>query len=92
MSRDRWMRLERPVHGGKGPRHGLNTVRVLVRGDFAGDPALSEDISYEVEVTGNASSEQLRDLVSRVDAIAEIPNSVRRGTPVNLTSVKVTPA
>jgi len=70
----------------------LSTVRVVVRGDFAGDPAVSEDVSYEVEVTGNASSEQLRDLVSHVDAIAEIPNSVRRGTPVNLTSVKVTPA
>ncbi len=70
----------------------LTSVRVLVRGNFSGDPAVSDDISYEVEVTGDASREQLQDLVTHVDAIAEIPNSVRRGTPVNLTGVRLTPA
>jgi putative redox protein len=37
-----------------------------------------------VEVEGRAVEEDLRSLVSYVDEIAEIPNSLRRGTPVRL--------
>ena len=70
----------------------LTTVRVLVRGDFTGEPAVSKEVSYEVEVTGDATPEQLEELVSHVDAIAEIPNSVRRGTPVKLSAMRVVPA
>jgi hypothetical protein len=62
---------------------------VLVRGDFSGEPAISDDVSYEVEVAGDATPEQLEELVSHVDAIAEIPNSVRRGTPVKLSGVRI---
>ena len=59
----------------------LTHVRVRVVGDFGGDPAVSEDVCYDVEVAGEATHEQLEELVSHVDAIAEIPNSLRRGTP-----------
>jgi len=67
----------------------LTTVRVLVSGDFSGEPAVSTDVSYGVEVAGDASREQLEELVAHVDAIAEIPNSVRRGTPVKLSGVRI---
>jgi uncharacterized OsmC-like protein len=70
----------------------LTAVRVVVRGDFSGEPAVSEDVSYEVEVAGDAPREQLEELVSYVDAIAEIPNSIRRGTQVKLSSVRVAAA
>ena len=70
----------------------LKTVRVVVRGDFVGEPAVSKDIGYEVEIAGDAPREQLEELVSHVDAIAEIPNSVRQGTPVNLTGMRIIPA
>lgn len=70
----------------------LTTVRVTVRGEFSGDPAISEDVSYEVEVSGDASHGQLQELVSHVDAIAEIPNSIRRGTAVKLTGVHIVSA
>jgi putative redox protein len=69
----------------------LTTVRVVVSGDFSGEPAVSEDVSYEVEVAGDAPREQLEELVSHVDAIAEIPNSVRRGTAVKLSGVRIVP-
>jgi hypothetical protein len=39
---------------------------------------VSENVEYEVEIAGAASSEDLEALVADVDAIAEIPNSVRR--------------
>jgi len=67
----------------------LRNVRVIVRGDFSGAPAVSGPVSYEVVLSGDASREQLEDLVAHVDAIAEIPNSLRRGTAVSLTRVEV---
>jgi putative redox protein len=62
----------------------LTSVRVRVRGDFGGYPAVSEPVEYEVELEGDAPRERLDELVERVDRIAEIPNSLRRGTPVRL--------
>ncbi|MFE9656831.1 OsmC family protein [Micromonospora sp. NPDC006431] len=70
----------------------LHRVEVTVHGDFAGDPAVSTDVSYDVRVDGDASEAQLRELVARVDAIAEIPNSLRRGTAVRLRHADVTGA
>jgi uncharacterized OsmC-like protein len=67
----------------------LRTVRVVVRGDFSGDPAVSDPVTYDVELAGEATKEQLEELVAHVDAIAEIPNSVRRGTAVRLADVRV---
>jgi putative redox protein len=68
----------------------LTTVRVVVRGDFSGDPAVSDPVAYDVEIAGEATADQLQELVAHVDAIAEIPNSVRRGTDVRLARVEVT--
>jgi putative redox protein len=62
----------------------LTSVCVRVRGDFSGDPAVSEGVEYEVELEGDAPRERLDDLVERVDRIAEIPNSLRNGTDVRL--------
>jgi uncharacterized OsmC-like protein len=70
----------------------LRRIRVRVAGAFAGEPAVSGEVRYEVDVDGEAPAEQLRALVKRVDAIAEIPNSLRRGTPVRLANATVTAA
>jgi putative redox protein len=67
----------------------LVTVRVVVHGDFSGDPAVSEPVSYDVELVGDAGRAELEQLVAHVDAIAEIPNSVRRGTEVRLADVSI---
>jgi putative redox protein len=67
----------------------LTRVEVIVRGDFTGDPAVSTDVSYDVAISGDADEQTLRDLVAHVDAIAEIPNSLRRGTRVTLGSADV---
>jgi uncharacterized OsmC-like protein len=61
---------------------------VKVSGDFVGEPAVSEEIRYKVEVSGEAPEEQLRVLIDRVDEIAEIPNSLRQGTRVSLVDAK----
>jgi putative redox protein len=62
----------------------LESVRIKVGGNFVGEPAVSEDILYEVELKGDAPEERLQALVDQVDEIAEIPNSLRRGTRVRL--------
>ena len=79
------MRVERPVPRGR-DTGGINLDRVAVRvsGNFTGDPAVSTEILYEVEIAGDASDERIRELVEHVDRIAEIPNSLRGGTKVVL--------
>ena len=67
----------------------LERVRIVVRGDFEGDPAVSAAITVDIEVEGHAPAVRLDDLVARVDEIAEIPNSLRRGTKVRLGEVRV---
>jgi putative redox protein len=70
----------------------LESVRIRVWGDFEGDPAVSGEISYEVELEGNATAERLRELLEHVDRIAEIPNSLRSGTQVRLGAARAAPA
>ena len=68
----------------------LESVRVKVGGNFVGEPSVSEDILYEVELKGDAPEERLQALVDQVDEIAEIPNSLRRGTRVRLAGSNLT--
>jgi len=67
----------------------LRRVRVSVQSDYRGDPMVSTPIEYQVEAEGDAPEEDIRRLVALVDEIAEIPNSLRRGTEVALTAVRV---
>ena len=68
----------------------LDRVVVRVNGDFGGSPAVSTAVEYDVEISGDAEPDALRELVEHVDRIAEIPNSLRLGTPVRVGSVHVT--
>jgi organic hydroperoxide reductase OsmC/OhrA len=67
----------------------LSHVRVTVDSDYRGDPAVSTPIEYDVEVEGDAPNEALEDLVAHVDAIAEIPHSLRNGTAVRLRNRRI---
>jgi organic hydroperoxide reductase OsmC/OhrA len=62
----------------------LTAVGVRVDSDYGGDPAVSSEIVYDVEVEGEASDEELSELLDHVDRIAEIPNSLRSATAVTL--------
>jgi hypothetical protein len=48
---------------------------------------VSTPVEYEVEITGDANDDKLRELVEHVDRIAELPNSLRGGTDVKLLAV-----
>jgi putative redox protein len=64
----------------------LHRVRVTAESDYTGQPAVSTPIEYSVEIAGDADDAALDELVAHVNDIAEIPNSLRQGTPVTLRS------
>ena len=70
----------------------LASVRIRVNGSFDGDPAVSGEIAYEVELEGDAPEQRLRELIEHVDRIAEIPNSLRAGPPVRLRAARAAPS
>ena len=67
----------------------LRRVRVTASSEYAGTPALSGPIEYSVELEGDAPEADLQALVAETDRIAEIPNSLRRGTEVRLRTMAV---
>jgi putative redox protein len=60
----------------------LDRVVVTADSDYIGDPAVSTGIEYTIEMDGNGEQAALDELVDFVDRIAEIPASIRNGTPV----------
>ena len=60
----------------------LHGVRVTATGGF--DPATwqSTGLGYSVEVSSDATAEQLARLLDTVDQVAEIPRAIRAGAPV----------
>lgn len=67
----------------------ITRVAITVRGEFVGSPPVSSGIDYSVEVWGDAPEPALRALLARVDAIAEVPNSLRWGTAVRLADARI---
>ena len=62
----------------------LRRVAVTVDGDFPGRGAASTAVAVDVELEGDAPESELDALLDEVDAIAEIPRSIRGTTPVEL--------
>jgi putative redox protein len=48
----------------EGRRIELDHIKVLVNGDFGGEPTVSKGITYEVELTGRATDTELQSLGS----------------------------
>jgi putative redox protein len=67
----------------------LTRVAITVDGDFPGRGSVSSPIAVDVELEGNASSQALEQLLDEVDRVAEIPASIRHGTPVSIRSRRV---
>jgi putative redox protein len=67
----------------------LTRVAITVDGDFPKRGEPSTPITVDLEVDGDVPAVRLRELVELVDGIAEIPNSIRGATPVELREVRV---
>ena len=70
---------------------GIRLARVQVRADggFAGEPCVSTGISYQIEMEGDASEADLKELVGHVQRIAEVPSAIRLGGEVRLSAHRV---
>jgi organic hydroperoxide reductase OsmC/OhrA len=66
----------------------VERVEVVVEGEF-GDPGQpASNVSYRAAVAARASQQEIRDLMKHTDRVAEIQNTLRIGTPVELSSIE----
>lgn len=65
----------------------IRSVEVFVSGEFGAEGKPGFNIQYETKVDGNATEEEIKDLISYVDQVAEVHNTLRIGTPVTLTGI-----
>ena len=61
----------------------LHGVRVSAGGRFDADTWTSTGITYSVEISSNASDDEIARLLATVDEVAEIPRAVRAGATVH---------
>lgn len=66
----------------------LKSVRVDVHGNWGGHPVRAQNVTFSVKVEGKASEKKIRDLIEHTDRVAEIHNSLRMGTKIDLTDVE----
>jgi len=62
----------------------VESAEVEVDGDFEAEGKPASNIVCRAKINANASEERIRELMLHVDALAEIQNTLRVGTPVKL--------
>ena len=67
----------------------VEQVEVNVEGDFGGEGEPAKDVIYQAKVFAQASEDEIRELMNFTDAVAEIQNTLRIGTPVVLSQIEV---
>jgi len=65
----------------------VDNVEVVVDGDFGGPGEPASNVSCKIKVAAQASDDDIRKLVEHTDKIAEIPMSIRKGTPITVTEI-----
>lgn len=67
----------------------IERVEVEVAGEFGAEGEPAKNVSYRAKVTAQAGEEQIRELMSHTDRVAEIQNTLRVETPVSLSGIEV---
>ncbi|HTP10259.1 MAG TPA: OsmC family protein [Anaerolineae bacterium] len=67
----------------------VERIEVEVNGEFGAEGEPAQNITYRAKVTAQAGEEQVRNLMSYTDQVAEIQNTLRVETPVTLSSIEV---
>lgn len=62
----------------------VQRVEVEVNGEFEGIGSAASNVRYRAKVTAKASKAQIRELMRHTDTVAEIQNTLRSVTPVEL--------
>lgn len=67
----------------------VDRVEVEVDGDFGAEGEPAKNVTYRAKIATQASEEEIKDMMSFVDTVAEIQNTLRVVTPVTLSQVAV---
>jgi uncharacterized OsmC-like protein len=67
----------------------LDGVDVEVMGEYTGEGAPVDSIRYRAIVTTQAPKEKVYELMTYVDSVAEIQNTLRKGSEIVLTQCEV---
>ncbi len=67
----------------------VKNVQVTVRADWEGNPVRAQNVLFDVVVEADSSESEIVDLIRHTDQVAEIPNSLRLGTDVKISGIKV---
>ncbi len=67
----------------------VKNVQVTVRADWEGNPVRAQNVLFDVVVEADSSESEIVDLIRHTDQVAEIPNSLRPGTDVKISGIKV---
>ena len=66
----------------------VERVEVEVDGDFGAEGEPAKNVVYRAKVAAQASEEEIRELMSFTDTVAEIHNTFRVETPVTLSQIE----
>ncbi len=66
----------------------IKNVQVDVEAGWGGEPVRAQNVTLATRIEAEASEEEILELIEYTDRIAEIPNSLRLGTPVTLTAAQ----
>jgi organic hydroperoxide reductase OsmC/OhrA len=66
----------------------VEQVTVQVDGEFGAEGDGATNVTYRAQVTANASKEDIETLMRDTDKVAEIQNTLRVGTPVELVEIE----
>jgi uncharacterized OsmC-like protein len=62
----------------------IKSIEVTVFGDFGGEGEPASNISYKVDIKSDHDENEINNLISHVDKVAEIHNTLRKGMKVDL--------
>jgi uncharacterized OsmC-like protein len=66
----------------------VERVEVRVEGDFGTEGEPAQKVTYHAKVFGQASEDEIREMMRFTDTVAEIQNTLRIGTPVVLAEIE----
>jgi uncharacterized OsmC-like protein len=67
----------------------VERVEVAVEGDFGAEGEPAQSVTYRAKVFAHGNEDEIREMMRFTDAVAEIQNTMRTGTPVVLTQIEV---
>jgi hypothetical protein len=63
-----------------------------VEGDFGADGEPASNVTYSARVVAEASEEQIKEVMTYTDRVAEIQNTLRTQTPIALSHIEAVSA